>query len=46
MKSLVMGGFFKLPNKRTKDKVVRAFEAKGISTEGKKGNGYSYSQGE
>ena len=38
MKSLVMGGFFKLPNKRTKDEVVRAFEAKGISTEGKKGN--------
>jgi hypothetical protein len=31
-------GFFKLPNKRTKDEVVRAFEAKGISTEGKKGN--------
>ena len=38
MKSLVMEGFFKLPNKRTKDEVVRAFEAKGISTEGKKGN--------
>jgi hypothetical protein len=38
MKSLLMGGFFKLPNKRTKDEVVRAFEAKGTSTEGKGDN--------
>ena len=35
MKRLVQEGFFNLPNKRTKEDVARAFEAKGISAEGK-----------
>jgi len=32
--SMIRDGFFKLPNKRTKGDVVRAFETKGISTKG------------
>gem|GEM_PF-584983 len=38
MKSLVIDGFFKLPNKRTVDGVTKAFEARGISTEDKEDN--------
>ncbi len=32
--SLIKDGFFQLPQKRTRDDVVRAFEARGISTKG------------
>ena len=32
MKGLVQGGFFKFPNKRTREDVTKAFEAKGIPT--------------
>jgi len=35
--SLIEDGFFKLPNKRTRKDVVKAFEAKGISTKGNTG---------
>jgi hypothetical protein len=38
MKSLTQEGFFKIPNKRTKDDVARALEAKGMSTKGKQDN--------
>ena len=31
---LIKNGFFQLPNKRTRDDVVKAFEARGISTKG------------
>jgi hypothetical protein len=34
-KSLVQEGFFKLPNKRTINDVIRALEARGMSTKGK-----------
>jgi len=32
--SLIKDGFFQLPHKRTRDDVVKAFEARGISTKG------------
>lgn len=35
--SLIEDGFFQLPNKRTKSDVVKAFEARGISTKGNTG---------
>jgi uncharacterized protein (DUF362 family) len=35
LRNLVKEGFFALPNKRTKEDVVKAFEAKGLSTKGK-----------
>lgn len=35
IESLVREGFFKLPNKRTREDVVKALEAKGLPTEGK-----------
>jgi uncharacterized protein (DUF362 family) len=35
--SLIEDGIFKLPNKRTRKEVVRAFEARGISTKGNTG---------
>jgi uncharacterized protein (DUF362 family) len=38
MKNLTLEGFFKLPNKRTRTDVAKAFEAKGVSTRGKEDN--------
>lgn len=35
--SLIEDGFFKLPNKKTRKDVVKAFEARGISTKGNAG---------
>lgn len=35
--SLIRDGFFKLPNKRTREDVIKAFEARGISTKGNTG---------
>lgn len=37
MESLIREGFFKLPNKRTREDVAKALEARGLSTEGKEG---------
>jgi uncharacterized protein (DUF362 family) len=37
LEGLIREGFFKQPNKRTIEDVVKAFEAKGLSTKGKKG---------
>jgi hypothetical protein len=34
---LIENGFFKLPNKKTRKDVIRAFETKGISTKGNTG---------
>lgn len=38
MKNLTCEGFFKLPNKRTKTDVAKAFEARGLSVKGKNDN--------
>ncbi len=35
--SLIEDGFFQLPNKRTKNDVIKAFEARGIATKGNTG---------
>lgn len=35
MKTLVQEGFFKLPNRKTREDVARALAARGISTKGK-----------
>ncbi|NIO38392.1 hypothetical protein GTO27_11930, partial [Candidatus Bathyarchaeota archaeon] len=35
--SLIDEGFFKLPNKRTRKDVIKAFEARGIATQGNTG---------
>jgi uncharacterized protein (DUF362 family) len=35
MKSLFQEAFFRLPNKKTREDVVKAFEARGVSTKGK-----------
>ncbi|MFB0514543.1 MAG: hypothetical protein ACETVQ_03095, partial [Candidatus Bathyarchaeia archaeon] len=37
MESLIRERFFKLPNKRTREDVAKALEARGLSTEGKEG---------
>jgi len=37
LEGLIREGFFKHPNERTIEDVVRAFEAKGLSTKGKEG---------
>lgn len=38
MNNLTLEGFFKLPNKRTKTDVAKAFEARGLSVKGKNTN--------
>jgi uncharacterized protein (DUF362 family) len=35
LESLIQEGFFKMPNKRTREDVAKALEARGLSTEGK-----------
>lgn len=37
LESLIQEGFFKLPNKRTREDIAKALEARGLSTEGKEG---------